>query len=394
MDRPLRLCRLALATGAVPERTGAIRLLLALLNNGRSLHACLLEAMGNDGFWLGIQTLIDFRQRHRRHNPARSRHQPGPLRHQHLLPTTLPTSTTRVHLDARATHGHATGVDLYEAATGFEGDFGTRFNHGFLARFDVQFRAGLAKPGRAGFEVQGAGDVEAVVFASLFALFAVHGVVAVAFGVAEAVVVYRQVAVILNDFGAVVFRQQVQVFLGVDVDLRFIGFVFKTQLVAAFTLVGFGFQGGSCFVLRQRIERYVGRVVGSSGNNGLVRVAVQEGDDDFVADSRQGHEAVLAASPALADSEPGAAVLVVLRVTVPGEPDFHAAVLVAVDLFAFRAGDDGHLRAIHGRLVVTHWAPGFVGRDGGELVVVAGGFTATLFLQGRGLFAGVGDGGE
>src|SRR5690554_2193771 len=42
----------------------------------------------------------------------------------------------------------------------------------------------------------------------------------------------------------------------------------------------------------------------------------------------------------------------------------------------------------------TKRPPGFVGRDGGEFVVVAGGFTATLFLQGRGLFAGVGDGGD
>src|SRR5690554_4532344 len=42
----------------------------------------------------------------------------------------------------------------------------------------------------------------------------------------------------------------------------------------------------------------------------------------------------------------------------------------------------------------TKRPPGFVGRDDGEFVVVAGGFTATLFLQGRGLFAGVGDGGD
>src|SRR5690606_12448355 len=105
-------------------------------------------------------------------------------------------------------------------------------------------------------------------------------------------------------------------------------------------------------------------------------------------------EAVLAAGPALSHSQPGAAVFVVLRVAVPGESNFHSTVLVAVDFFAGRAGDDGHLRAIHGRLVIAHGAPGFVGRDGGELVVVAGGFTATLFLQGRGLFAGMGNGGE
>src|SRR5690554_2836746 len=84
-------------------------------------------------------------------------------------------------------------------------------------------------------------DGEAVVGADAFPVFAFGGVVAVAFGVAEAVVLHRQVAVVLDDFGTVVFRQQVQVFLGMDVDLLLISFVFKAQFVAALTLVGFGF---------------------------------------------------------------------------------------------------------------------------------------------------------
>src|SRR5690554_2692594 len=42
----------------------------------------------------------------------------------------------------------------------------------------------------------------------------------------------------------------------------------------------------------------------------------------------------------------------------------------------------------------TKRAPGFVGRDGGEVVVVTGGFAATLFFHRLGLFAGVGDGGQ
>src|SRR5690554_8196879 len=148
-------------------------------------------------------------------------HQPRHLRHLHLLPTAFTCSPTGIHLDTRAPHGHATGVDLYEAATGFEGDFGSCFDHRFLTGFDMQLGARVTEPGGAGFEVQGAGDVEAVVFAGLFALLAVHGVVAVAFGVAEAVVLHRQVAVVPDDFGAVVFRQQVQIFLGVHVDLLF-----------------------------------------------------------------------------------------------------------------------------------------------------------------------------
>src|SRR5690554_1657175 len=42
----------------------------------------------------------------------------------------------------------------------------------------------------------------------------------------------------------------------------------------------------------------------------------------------------------------------------------------------------------------TKRPPGFVGRDGGEVVVVTGGFAATLFFHGLGLFAGAGDGGQ
>src|SRR5690554_7183919 len=42
----------------------------------------------------------------------------------------------------------------------------------------------------------------------------------------------------------------------------------------------------------------------------------------------------------------------------------------------------------------TKRPPGFVGRDGGEVVVVTGGFAATLFFHGLGLFGGVGDGGQ
>ncbi len=70
--------------------------------------------------------------------------------------------------------------------------------------------------------------------------------------------------------------------------------------------------GGRCFCLarglgdvcRRQVRRRVGGVVGSSGNDRLVRVAVQEADDDFVADSRQRLEAILPPSPALAASDP------------------------------------------------------------------------------------------
>src|SRR5690606_27234605 len=184
-----------------------------------------------------------------------------------------------------------------------DGEFHPRIQHHFGTGFMMHLGACFRGHRLGGFLMEAASDVLAAVGTDGYSVFAIGGAVVGRFYVAVLVVFDSVVAVVLDDFGAVVLGEQVQVFLGVDVDLFFVRLILKPQFVAAFALVGFGFQGGSCFVLRQRIRRCVGRVVGSAGNNGLVRVAVQEGDDDFVADSRQGHEAVLAASPALADSE-------------------------------------------------------------------------------------------
>src|SRR5690554_4591282 len=258
----------------------------------------------------------------------------------------------------------------------------------------MHFGAGFRGHGAGGFLMVGAAHGLAAVCANGQPVFAVGGAMVRRFDVAELMALYRQVAVVLDDFGAVVFRQQVQIFLGVHVDLLFAGFIFKPQFVAALALVGFGLQGGPGFVFRQRVRRCVGGVVGSSGDDGLVWVAVEERHDHFVANSGQGHEAVLATGPALGHAQPGAAVFVVLRVSIPRESYFHPAVLVAVDFFPFRAGDDGHLGAVHHQFVFAQGPPGFIGRDGTEGVVVAGGFAATLFFHRLGLLAGVGDGGQ
>src|SRR5690554_7761654 len=105
----------------------------------------------------------------------------------------------------------------------------------------MDFGAGFHQLVFALLAVVAAIDGEAVVGTDAFPVFAFGGVVAVAFDVAELVALHRQVAVVPDDFGAVVFRQQVQIFLGVHVDLLFAGFIFKAQFVAALTLVGFGF---------------------------------------------------------------------------------------------------------------------------------------------------------
>src|SRR5690554_3714715 len=85
---------------------------------------------------------------------------------------------------------------------------------------------------------------------------------------------------------------------------------------------------------------------------------------------------------------------IVLVIAVPGESDLHPAALTRVDFRPLGTGNDGHLGAVHHGFMFTQGAPGFVGGDRTEIVVITGGLAATLFFHGLGLFAGVGDGGE
>src|SRR5690554_2349932 len=100
---------------------------------------------------------------------------------------------------------------------------------------------------------------------------------------------------------------------------------------------------------------------------------------------------MLAASPALAYAQPGAAMFVVFAVSVPREAHFYPAKFVAVDFFPFRAGHYGDLRAVHEWAMGDVRSPGFVSGYGAEGVVVAGGFGTTLFFHSLRLLAGMGN---
>ncbi|GHY74044.1 hypothetical protein VCSRO168_3538 [Vibrio cholerae] len=80
--------------------------------------------------------------------------------------------------------------------------------------------------------------------------------------------------VVTNDRGVVVFNQTIEVFLRMQVDLLFARLVFKTELVKPLPLVSFSAQHGFGFMLWQGVWRRVGRMIGASGDNGLVWVAI------------------------------------------------------------------------------------------------------------------------
>jgi len=166
------------------------------------------------------------------------------------------------------------------------------------------------------------------------------------------------------------FDDVVLVLFGVDVNLFLALLVLKAKFVEVGGLAAFGaarFNAALGLVGGQGVGRHLAVVVDAAGDERLVGVAFEEVDDDFLADARQGHHAPVLARPGLRHAHPAGGVFVALAVAVPVELNLHPPVLVGVNLFARRAGDDGGLRALDGGL----WgqagrAVGLGGFDGGE----------------------------
>src|SRR4029450_1463101 len=90
-------------------------------------------------------------------------------------------------------------------------------------------------------------------------------------------------------------------------------------------------------------------VVDAAGDDGLVRIALEEVDDDLLADPRDRDRAPALACPRVRDAHPARALLVTLALAVPVELDLHPPVLVGVDLFARNAYDFRRLHPFHHR---------------------------------------------
>src|SRR5690554_5096865 len=112
--------------------------------------------------------------------------------------------------------------------------------------------------------------------------------------------------------------------------------------------MGLGAEDRFGSVSRQAIRWHIGGMIGSPGDNRLIRITIQKTHDDLVPHPRQCDHAVLPAGPALAYPQPGATVLIVLAITVPGEKHLHPAIAIAIDFFAPRSGHAGYLGPIHG----------------------------------------------
>ena len=85
----------------------------------------------------------------------------------------------------------------------------------------------------------------------------------------------------------------------------------------------------------------------TTGDDGLIGIAVKEGENHFVSDPGQRCKAILTTGSAPVDSGSGVAVFIILAIAVPREAYFHPAEFSAMDFFAFRSRNNGDLRAVH-----------------------------------------------
>src|SRR5690554_2805552 len=199
------------------------------------------------------------------------------------------------------------------------------------------------------------------------------------------------VALMADAEALVVLDVLIPVALGVDENLLLARLVLDAQFVEAVAAgAAQALEQAAGLVFRQLTGHRVSAVVQAATDQRLVRVAFEEADQHLHADTRDGDAAPVVAGPAAGHPQPAAGVGVGLALAVPVELDLDAALFVAVDFFAGRAGDHGGLLTQHpGFGVAQGWA--VRGVPGGGLEVVAVALSEGCFplpLRGRGLGRG------
>src|SRR5690606_7728263 len=179
----------------------------------------------------------------------------------------------------------------------------------------------------------------------------------------------------------VVLGVLIPVALGVDEDLLLARLVLDAQLVEAVAAgAAQALEQAAGLVCPQLVAHQVGTVVQTATDQGLVRVALQNTDQYFHADARDGDAAPVVAGPAAGHPQPAAGVGVGLAFAVPVELDLDPALFVTVDFFAGGAGDHRSLLAQHpGFGVAQGWAVRGVPGGGLEVVAVALGAVRVCF---------------
>src|SRR5216683_3787620 len=159
-----------------------------------------------------------------------------------------------------------------------------------------------------------------------------------------------ETAIVADVFAGLVFDAVVHVLFGVEEDLFAAFFVLETELVevgGAAALGAAGQEGGAGHVIGKSVGRHLLVIVDTASDDGAVGVALEEFDDDFLADAGNVDGTPVLAGPGLGNADPAGTVFVFLAEAVPVELNFLAAVFVGIDFFPSGAYDDSGLCALH-----------------------------------------------
>ena len=182
------------------------------------------------------------------------------------------------------------------------------------------------------------------------------------------IVLDRLNEVIIHSIGLVVLNGGIHVILTMNGDgFLILGVIHGNFIVTAAARRRIGLHAADHARSGQLERRHLVGVVNPSGDDGLVRVALQEIHDHLLADARDLHRPPTLAGRWMGDAHPAGTVFIEFAVAVPVELDFNAAEFVGVDLLACGAHHDGGLGALDHRLGGGAWlAIGLFAVQGGE----------------------------
>src|SRR5580700_10340846 len=157
-------------------------------------------------------------------------------------------------------------------------------------------------------------------------------------------------AIVMYGLSIVVLHCRCHVVLGMDGNhLRALGVVHRDFVVAATAFGAIGFQAAHHRARWERKWRHALGMVDTTDDDGLVRIAFQEIDDDFLTDAGNADSPPAFAGPRVRDANPAGRILVVLAQPVPVKLHFYASEFFGINFLAGRTHDHGRLTSLHAR---------------------------------------------